>query len=96
MLVLAEIFGLGPMELVLIAVIILVFFGAAKIPQLARSLGKAKGEFEKGAREGRDEALKGQPETEEEKVRRAAREMGIATEGRSLDDIKRDVRAKMS
>jgi sec-independent protein translocase protein TatA len=40
----------GPDLLVILGVMIL-FFGSAKIPQLARSLGRAKGEFERGARE---------------------------------------------
>lgn len=96
MMVLADIFGLGATELVLIVLIIVVFFGAAKIPQLARSLGKAKGEFEKGAREGRDEALKaGGKSPEDEKVIRAARELGIPTEGRAVDDIRRDLKARV-
>ena len=33
------------------------FFGAKKIPELARTLGKSKGEFEKGKMEG-DKELK--------------------------------------
>ena len=32
-----------------------VLFGAKKIPELARSLGKAKGEFKKGLAEGEQE-----------------------------------------
>lgn len=37
----------GP-ELVIILVIILVLFGGSQLPRLARSLGEAKREFEKG------------------------------------------------
>lgn len=37
----------GP-ELLIIAAIILVLFGGAKLPQLARSLGSAQREFKKG------------------------------------------------
>lgn len=39
---------LGPGELAIILVIVLVLFGGAKLPQLARSLGQAKKEFEAG------------------------------------------------
>ncbi len=39
-------------ELVIILGIIALLFGGAKLPKLARSLGSAKGEFEKGLREG--------------------------------------------
>jgi sec-independent protein translocase protein TatA len=37
----------GP-ELIIILVIILVLFGGSQLPRLARSLGEAKREFEKG------------------------------------------------
>ena len=47
--------------LILILVIILVF-GSKKLPELARSLGKAKGEFKRGTAEG--EALLKQEEEE--------------------------------
>ncbi|TCL57727.1 TatA/E family protein of Tat protein translocase [Hydrogenispora ethanolica] len=40
-------FGLGGQELLLILVIVLIFFGAEKIPQLAKALGKGMGEFRK-------------------------------------------------
>ena len=39
-------------ELVIILGIIALLFGGAKLPKLARSLGSAKGEFEKGLKEG--------------------------------------------
>ena len=40
--------------LIVVAVIALLF-GGSKIPELARSLGKAKGEFKKGLAEGEKE-----------------------------------------
>lgn len=43
---------IGPPELLIIAAIILVLFGGSKLPQLARSLGKAKNEFHQGLNEG--------------------------------------------
>ena len=42
----------GIEELLVILLIVLVIFGGTKLPQLARSLGKAKGEFHKGLEEG--------------------------------------------
>ena len=42
---------LGPTELLIILAVILLLFGGAKLPQLARSLGQAKKEFQAGASE---------------------------------------------
>ncbi|MCE5249990.1 twin-arginine translocase TatA/TatE family subunit [bacterium] len=44
-------FGLGPMELVIIFLIILLVFGAKRIPEIAQGLGKGINEFKKAARE---------------------------------------------
>lgn len=41
-------FGLGTEELILILVIVLVLFGATKLPQLAKSLGQSVKELRKG------------------------------------------------
>ena len=93
---------LGAGEWAIVLLIVVLFFGAAKIPELARSLGKAKGEFEKGARESREAsaAAPGReltPEASEEaRVLKAAKELGIPTDGRSVSDIKADVRARLS
>ena len=42
---------LGTTELIILLVIVLILFGGAKLPQLARSLGQAKKEFHEGAAE---------------------------------------------
>ena len=42
----------GIWQLLIVILIIVVIFGGKKIPELARSLGKAKGEFKKGLAEG--------------------------------------------
>jgi len=44
--------NIGPMEVVLILVVIVLLFGARKLPELARSLGRSMGEFKKGKEEG--------------------------------------------
>lgn len=41
----------GP-ELLVILFIVLLLFGAKKLPELSRSLGKSLGEFKKGQKEG--------------------------------------------
>ena len=45
----------GQEWIILIVVVVVLIFGARKIPELARTLGKAKGEFEKGKIEGEKE-----------------------------------------
>ena len=42
----------GGMEVVLIIFVIILLFGARKLPELARSLWKSLSEFKKGQREG--------------------------------------------
>ena len=42
---------LGWSEILVILVVILVLFGSQKIPEIARSMGKARGEFERGKNE---------------------------------------------
>ena len=44
-------FGLGYQELLIILVIVLVLFGASRLPDLARSLGTSVKEFKKGINE---------------------------------------------
>ena len=44
-------FGLGYQELLIILVIVLVLFGANRLPELARSLGSSVKEFKKGVNE---------------------------------------------
>lgn len=41
--------NLGPTELIIVLVIVLVLFGGAKLPKLAKSLGEAQREFKKGS-----------------------------------------------
>ena len=46
--------NLGMPELLLILVICLLVFGAAKLPEIGRNLGKAIGEFKKATKEGEE------------------------------------------
>ncbi|MBR4354279.1 MAG: twin-arginine translocase TatA/TatE family subunit [Kiritimatiellae bacterium] len=52
----------GHWEILVIILVVAILFGAKKIPELARSLGKAKGEFKKGMEEG---AKEDKPEPEQ-------------------------------
>lgn len=46
----------GFWQIVIIIAVVVILFGAKKIPELARSLGKAKGEFKKGLSDGEKES----------------------------------------
>jgi sec-independent protein translocase protein TatA len=49
------VFGLGPTEMMIIFVIILLVFGPSQLPKLARGLGSAMREFRKAQNEISDE-----------------------------------------
>jgi sec-independent protein translocase protein TatA len=59
---------IGTTEIVIIVGVVLVLFGAAAIPKFARSLGRAKKEFEQGIKEGQiDDEDKKKKELEDKK-----------------------------
>ena len=47
--------GLGPPELIIVLVIVLLLFGAKKLPDLAGSMGKSIKEFRKATQEAEEE-----------------------------------------
>jgi len=57
----------GP-ELLIILLVLVLLFGANKIPKLARSTGQAMGEFKKGREEVEDELKQMQGDDEESTV----------------------------
>jgi sec-independent protein translocase protein TatA len=50
--------GLGTPEILVIAVVIFLLFGATRLPQLAKSLGQSKRAFKEGLEEGDRESQK--------------------------------------
>ena len=57
----------GPELIILVIIIGVLLFGAAKIPQLAKTFGKAKAEYKKGEIEG-DKELKDLKEKKKKKT----------------------------
>ncbi len=58
-------FNLGPMEILLIFMVVLLLFGGAKLPELARGLGKAIRSFKEeseGVRREFEKAVESPPE----------------------------------
>jgi sec-independent protein translocase protein TatA len=60
--------NLGTGEILLIFLVILIFFGAKKIPDLAQGLGKGLREFRKAARDIQDEIEKPAEENPSKKI----------------------------
>ena len=93
----------GTWEIVLIVVAIIVLFGASKIPELARSLGRATGEFKKAKEETERELRdversikEGKPiEEKSSKIKQMARDLGIASEGKSDEQLLDEIKKKM-
>lgn len=54
-------FGLGTSELLVIGLVVLLLFGAKRIPDLMRSMGSGLNMFKKGLSEGEREAAEGDP-----------------------------------
>ncbi len=96
-----QIGGLRGQEWIIIAVIVIVlFFGARKLPDLARSFCRATGEYEKGKVEVQKEVEEMKKsweqgglgkEKDHEKLIKAAKELGIDTEGKTESELKEEI-----
>ena len=95
--------GIGPNELLLILVIAVLLFGANKLPELARSIGKASGEFKKAQREAEMELIefernlregkyKDKDKEKREKLEEMAKSLNIDPEGKSDDELLEEIR----
>jgi sec-independent protein translocase protein TatA len=93
---------IGMEWIILLVVVVIFLFGARKIPDLARSVGRAKGEFEKGKQEYEKE-LKNPGEgaakkntSEREKLEQAAKSLGIDFENKSDEELKDILKKRVS
>lgn len=82
--------NLGPSEVALLLVLFLLLFGAQKVPELARALGRARAELERAQREVR-QAVKGEEERalEEQLAFERAREHQMRQQDAELLQLRR-------
>ena len=75
----------GGLELFILMVIILLFFGARRVPELARSLGRGKQEFRKGVEEAEAEARAEEEKRESAEARKTEEESPSSEEAHRED-----------
>lgn len=93
--------GIGPSELILILIAALFLFGPDKIPELARSLGKAIGEFKKAQTQAENE-IKNEiknidaPLNEKDiKIHNLAIELGVDVKNKTTEQLVEEIRYKV-
>ncbi len=79
-------FGLGWMELVVIMLVVLLFFGAKKLPEMAKGLGKGIREFKKASSDIGDELHRASYEEEEERRSKPRRERPIEEKSANAEE----------
>jgi sec-independent protein translocase protein TatA len=89
-----------PLQWIVIGVIVIVIFlwGPQKIPELARGLGRAKGEFDKASKEFQASANMTAnaptPKSADQVLIETARQLGIVTEGKTREQISSEIVAR--
>ena len=92
----------GPQEWLIIILIILILFGASKLPEVARNLGRSVAEFKKAQREAELELreferniAKYSKSEKRKKLEEIAKSLGLETEGKSDDEILEEIKRKI-
>ena len=93
-----------------VVAIVIIMWGPAKIPQFARALGQAKGEFSKASKEFNDAAKADAPakpvaatasapapaiKTKDEMLLETAQKLGIPTEGKTREQLSEEISVKV-
>jgi len=83
--------------MILILILALFLFGPSKLPELARSLGKAAGEFKRAQKETELDInrFNKMPEDKDIKIHNLAIEMGIDVKDKSSEKLVEEIRFKI-
>lgn len=91
--------GLGGFEwIIIIGLIVVIFFGVRKIPELARSFGKASAEFQKARIEAKRELqqMKSQGNIGREKLETIADSLGIDYTNKNDDELRTAIEIELN
>jgi sec-independent protein translocase protein TatA len=93
---------IGSQEILLIFVVIVLLFGASKLPELARSMGRSMGEFKRGQFEVEKElntmkssAAAPNYEVALTRTQSMAKKMGIEISGKTEDQLLAEIEKKL-
>ncbi len=88
---------LGTQDILLIFIVAVFLFGPNKLPELARSLGKATGEFKKAQMQSESELnqMVKPLDNKDEKVHNLAVEMGLDVQNKSNEQLIEEIRLKI-
>lgn len=88
---------IGTQELVMIFGVVVLLFGASKLPELARSMGSSVGEFKKAQKESEinlkefEKSLTDPTASKKTKVQETAEKLGIDIRGKTDDQLLDDI-----
>jgi sec-independent protein translocase protein TatA len=87
---------IGTNELIMIFGVVVILFGASKLPELARSMGSSVGEFKKAQKESEKnlkefEKSLTEPAPTKTKVQETAEKMGIDIRGKTDDQLLEEI-----
>ena len=88
---------IGTEDIILILIVALFLFGPNKLPELARSLGKATGEFKKAQIQSESELkqMVKPSDNKDEKIHNLAVEMGLDVQNKSDEQLIEEIRSKI-
>ncbi len=82
-----------------VVAIVIILWGPAKIPEFAKALGRAKGEFSKASKEFKDAAIAPEDKSglkgKDEVLMETAHNMGISTVGKTREQLTSEIQIKL-